>query len=111
MEQPATVGPSGTALSRANGVARPMPRDYSISLAAKGGTDRMLLNPDDQREQPMRGFEEQYVDIVDYIVRITHRIWEEPMWGITQQRVAQGRVAEEWMVFNEFEVLQQICRD
>ena len=25
----------------------------------------------------MRGFEEQYVDIIDYIVRITHRIWEE----------------------------------
>ena len=25
----------------------------------------------------MQGFEEQYTDIVDYIVRITHRIWEE----------------------------------
>jgi predicted ester cyclase len=25
----------------------------------------------------MRGFEETYVDIIDYIVRITHRIWEE----------------------------------
>ena len=25
----------------------------------------------------MRGFEDQYVDIIDYIVRITHRIWEE----------------------------------
>ena len=27
--------------------------------------------------QPMRGFEDTYVDIVDYIIRITHRIWEE----------------------------------
>ena len=25
----------------------------------------------------MRGFEDSYVDIIDYIVRITHRIWEE----------------------------------
>ena len=25
----------------------------------------------------MRGFEPQYTDIIDYIVRITHRIWEE----------------------------------
>ncbi len=29
----------------------------------------------------MRGFEEQYVDIIDYIVRITHRIWEEKHIG------------------------------
>ena len=25
----------------------------------------------------MQGFESQYIDIIDYIVRITHRIWEE----------------------------------
>src|SRR5690349_944149 len=56
---------------------RPMPTDYTISLFALGGTDRSLLHPPTQRRQPMRGFEEQYVDIVDYIVRITHRIWEE----------------------------------
>ena len=29
----------------------------------------------------MRGFEPQYTDIVDYIVRITHRIWEEKAVG------------------------------
>lgn len=29
----------------------------------------------------MKGFEEQYTDIVDYIVRITHRIWEEADMG------------------------------
>jgi hypothetical protein len=33
------------------------------------------------------------------------------MWGITQQRITHARVAEEWMVFNEFEVMQQIYRD
>ena len=56
-----------------------MPRDYSISLreAQRGGTDKMLAKPTIERRQPMRGFEDQYVDIIDYIVRITHRIWEE----------------------------------
>ena len=56
-----------------------MPRDYAISLrdSLRGGTDRMLSAPTIERRQPMRGFEDQYVDIIDYIVRITHRIWEE----------------------------------
>ncbi|MCY4020443.1 MAG: ester cyclase [Chloroflexi bacterium] len=54
-----------------------MPTDFSISLAAKGGTDNLLLNPGAKRIQSMRGFEDTYVDIIDYIVRITHRIWEE----------------------------------
>ncbi len=58
-----------------------MPRDFSISLAAKGGTDRWLMNPGTQRVQPLRGFEDQYVDIIDYILRITHRIWEEKRIG------------------------------
>jgi predicted ester cyclase len=70
-----------TSLVSRNGAARPMPKDFGISLAAKGGTDRLLLNPGAQRAQPMRGFEDQYVDIIDYIVRITHRIWEERQIG------------------------------
>jgi predicted ester cyclase len=64
-------------LLRPKGEPRLMPKDYSISLATKGGTDRQLLNPATERTQRMRGFEETYVDIIDYIVRITHRIWEE----------------------------------
>ncbi len=57
-----------------------MPSDYSISLDAyrRGGTDSFLQQPpEDLVRQPMRGFEPQYINIVDYIVRITHRIWEE----------------------------------
>jgi len=54
-----------------------MPEDFGISLSAKGGIDGLLLNPGSKRHQSMRGFEDTYVDIVDYIVRITHRIWEE----------------------------------
>ena len=54
-----------------------MPADFSISLAAKGGADTLLRQPGGERAQSMRGFDETYIDIVDYIVRITHRIWEE----------------------------------
>ena len=80
MEQPAALEQID-APPRPNGGSRPMPKDYTISLAAKGGADRLLLNPGAERVQPMRGFEEIYVDIIDYIVRITHRIWEEKQIG------------------------------
>lgn len=70
-------GKANALLSGSERGHRAMPQDYSISLAAKGGADRLMLNPGTERVQPMRGFEETYVDIIDYIVRITHRIWEE----------------------------------
>ncbi|WP_167647316.1 ester cyclase [Mameliella alba] len=34
------------------------------------------------RAQPMRGFDPIYTDIVDYIVRCTHRIWDERDVGL-----------------------------
>ena len=30
------------------------------------------------------------------------------IWGILQQRIHGGKVVEEWMMFNEFDLLQQI---
>lgn len=57
-----------------------MPTDYSKSLAAYlgKGTQKEQRIPDDfGPKQPMRGFEETYRNIVDYIVRITYRIWED----------------------------------
>ncbi|MGI9452513.1 MAG: ester cyclase [Geminicoccaceae bacterium] len=57
-----------------------MPRDFAISLEAyrRGGTREFLDKaPDHVPAQPMRGFEPGYKNIIDYIVRITHRIWEE----------------------------------
>jgi predicted ester cyclase len=71
----------GTHVLRPKGEPRPMPEDFSISLAAKGGTDRLLLNPGTERAHSMLGFEDTYVDIIDYIVRITHKIWEEKQIG------------------------------
>ena len=57
-----------------------MPEDFRISLEAyrRGGTDGFLdQDPEHVETQPMRGFEPHYRNIVDYIVRITHRIWEQ----------------------------------
>ena len=40
--------------------------------------------------QPMRGFDPMHADIVDYIVRITHRIWEEGDMGHIYDTYAQN---------------------
>ncbi len=41
-----------------------------------------LVPTDRERVQPMRGFDPVYTDIVDYIVRCTHRIWDERDVGL-----------------------------
>ena len=57
-----------------------MPIDYSISLQnyTLRGTPNEKRIPDDfGPKQSMRGFEETYQNIIDYIVRITYKIWED----------------------------------
>ncbi len=49
-----------------------------------------LLNPSTVRRQPMQGFAEEYVDIVDYIVRCTHKIWEEKAVGLIYTHYAHN---------------------
>ena len=45
--------------------------------------DFVDLVPNDRpRAQPMRGFDACYTDIVDYIIRCTHRIWDERDVGL-----------------------------
>ena len=41
-----------------------------------------LLAPGQPRRQSLQGFDEEYSDIVDYIIRCTHRIWEEKGVGL-----------------------------
>jgi len=50
--------------------------DHSISVRARRSRD---IKTDDQGErvQPMRGYEDTYVDIIDYVIRVTDRIWED----------------------------------
>ncbi len=40
------------------------------------------MSPDRAKRQALRGFDDDYVDIVDYIVRSTHKIWEERQIGL-----------------------------
>ncbi len=65
---------------------RHMPTDYRISLDAYVGRPSVgggylpseaRIPADFGPEQPMQGFEATYRNIIDYIVRITHRIWED----------------------------------
>ncbi len=76
-----TDGPSG----------RVMPTDYSIAIRPGAGADSWKATEAlGTRRQPMRGFEDTYVDIIDYIVRITHRIWEDQDVGYIYDTYAPG---------------------
>lgn len=54
--------------------------NVSINLSGKGDISKML-STNGKRKQSMRGFDPQFVDIVDYIIKITHEIWEEKAVG------------------------------
>lgn len=59
-----------------------MPTDFAISLDGytRGRTVRI---PDEYGpKQSLNGFDPDYRNIVDYIVRITHRIWETDASGV-----------------------------
>ena len=61
-----------------------MPNNFDISLKAYGGGGTAKsLNPIPKKlkSQSMKGFEAQYKNIIDYIVRITFHIWEEKNIG------------------------------
>ncbi len=72
-------------LARGSSAASPlsrshMPTDYSISLreyTRRGTPDEARIPVDFGPRQSLRGFQEGYRNIIDYIVRITYRIWED----------------------------------
>jgi len=69
--------------------ARFMPPDFSISMRSGYGT----VYPDfeaGERRQPMRGFDPTYLDIVDYILRDTSRIWDQQDVGYIYDTYAPG---------------------
>ncbi|MFG1926067.1 ester cyclase [Cryptosporangium sp. NPDC048952] len=70
---------------------RTMPKDFSIAIRPATGTDTVRAGLErGERRQSMRGFEDTYVDIIDYIVRITHRIWEDQDVGYIYDTYAPG---------------------
>lgn len=48
----------------------------------------LLMNPEGEKTQTLDGFDAEFVDIVDYIIRITHRIWEQKNVGLCYQYYA-----------------------
>ncbi|QKJ88600.1 hypothetical protein PMPD1_3686 [Paramixta manurensis] len=78
-EQDKSATPSANRLPRQLDDSH-MPKDFSISWDSykRGGTDHFLSQkPAHLKGHSMKGFEDEYVNIIDYIIRITHRIWEE----------------------------------
>lgn len=52
----------------------------ALTLPNKGDIQH-LTDANGQRNQPMTGFDPRFADIVDYIIGITHEIWEEKAVG------------------------------
>lgn len=80
MTNPTPAGPTARRPAAAPLRREHMPADYSISLqkyTARGTPNEARIPEDLGPKQPMRGFEEMYRNIIDYIVRITYRIWED----------------------------------
>ncbi len=78
--------PAGTA-----GAKRTMPADYRIAVRPGHGSDTSgPSRPGADGTPSMRGFEATYRDIVDYIIRITHRIWEDQDVGYIYDTYAPG---------------------
>jgi predicted ester cyclase len=75
---------------------RPMPEDYAISLRNVRAPDQRINAPGGARGQAMRGYEDTFTDIVDFILRVTHRIWEEKAVGYLYEHYAHNvRVAHD----------------
>lgn len=71
---------------------RHMPADYRISLAsytARGTPHEQRIPSDFGPTQSLRGFDPIYRNIIDYIVRITYRIWEEREVGYIRETYDQ----------------------
>ena len=89
-DQPTTHPIQAATLSDAP-TLRTMPTDFSIAVRPGVGTDTLRAVQDrTARRHPMGGFEDTYVDIIDYIIRITDRIWEEQDVGYIYDTYAPG---------------------
>jgi predicted ester cyclase len=75
--------------------SRAMPGDFSISLRSKRAADVEIVRPGGERQQPMSGYEDTFTDIVDFIIRVTHRIWEEKAIGYLYEHYASNALVQE----------------
>lgn len=91
---------------------RHMPADLSISLRAKRAVDRVIASPGGPRRQPLRGYEETFTDIVDFILRCTHRIWDERSIGYLYEHYRSNtRVIDDpGMVYGRDRIIETTAR-
>jgi len=64
-------------------------KEPQITLASKGDISA-IMSPGTERRQSLQGFDDDYVDIVDYIIRCTHKIWEEKGIGLIYTHYAHN---------------------
>ena len=57
------------------------PNHTDITLNSKGNLTTIIAADNSSQQPALPGFEPQFQDIVDYIVKITHEIWEERAIG------------------------------
>ena len=62
--------------------AKPAPEPAGKVLQVERRDFVQLVPENRPRVQSLRGFDDEYTDIVDYIIRCTHRIWDERDVGL-----------------------------
>ncbi|SDD99799.1 Predicted ester cyclase [Paracoccus isoporae] len=72
--------PSDDGKARDAGRAPAKAADAVLQVERRDFVD--LVPEDRKRAHPMEGFDDIYTDIVDYIIRCTHRIWDERDIGL-----------------------------
>jgi len=63
-----------------------------IPALERVGIEEYMAQAGTRRRQPMHGFDADYTDIVDYIVRCTHKIWEEKAVGLIYTHYAHNAI-------------------
>jgi predicted ester cyclase len=89
-EQQTTNNGAGASAPAPGGGRFTMPTTYDIAVRPTGRGSEQVVPNGGERRQSMRGFEDGYVDIVDWIVRITDRIWEDQDIGYIYDTYSPG---------------------
>src|SRR4051812_37766729 len=59
-------------------------------IDSKDDYDYIHISESEQKKQSMKGFNEEYNNIVDYIVKITRQIWKEKDIGLIYDTYSTG---------------------
>ena len=89
--------------------AQPLPADGQPVLQVERRDFVQLVPENRPRVQSLRGFDECYTDIVDYIVRCTHKIWDERDVGLIYTHYTHNCVAYSSLgtVYNREDVVRE----